>query len=107
MVLSGTIVCIVKLTTDFAAICCCLLRYHILRKQTRHTTGSQLSHYLLAFAILSEITATIQSSCVLLAGDRYIKEHGLEKGQLYLLDVWVLKVRSRVLSTWRRSLGVN
>ncbi|KAA8907978.1 hypothetical protein FN846DRAFT_1021154 [Sphaerosporella brunnea] len=92
MGLDGKVVVIVKLTTDFAAVCCCILRWYILRKQTRNTTGNLLSHFLLAFSILCEITATIQSTTVLLAGDRYIKEHGIAAGQLYLLNEQVLKV---------------
>ncbi|KAI5810437.1 hypothetical protein BZA77DRAFT_171000 [Pyronema omphalodes] len=92
MALNGTIVCIVKLTTDFAAILCCVLRWYILRKQTRQTLGSRLSHALFALSILFEIAATIQSSTVLLDGDAYIKKHGLEAGQMYLLNEQVLKV---------------
>lgn len=88
MVLSGSVVAIVKLTTDAIAIGCCILRWYIVKKPTG---GTQLSHVLFAAAVLCEVAATVLSTMVLLAGDDYIREHGLEKGQLYLRDEFVLK----------------
>lgn len=89
--LSGLAVCIVKLTTDVIAVACCFLRWFILRKHAQ-TTGSTLSHILFALSILCEITATIQSSIVLLDGDRVIAEQGIVAAQSYLLNERVLKV---------------
>lgn len=93
MGLSGTVVVVVKLTTDVVAVGCCILRYYILRKQSRQTTGSKLAHALFALAILCEVTATILSTAVLVDGDRYIKKHGMEAALLYLLNEWLLRVR--------------
>lgn len=92
LALSGLTVCIVKLTTDVVAVACCFLRWYILRKHAQ-TARSSLSHILFALSILCEIAATIQSSIVLLDGDKVIAEEGLLAAQSYLLNERVLKVR--------------
>lgn len=92
MALSGTLVCVIKLTTDVVAIACCILRWYILRKQNRQTFMSLLSHGLFALAILCEVTATIQSSIVLLEGDKIINGQGMQMGLMYLVNERTLRV---------------